>query len=106
MQKAIALEPARAEYRFNLGFVMESHGDFAGAVEPLQKAVELNQGKDPRFLAALAKAYDKTGHPAEAVKAAQEALDRANEAHDERTARTLRTDIATYEQEGGSGQPQ
>jgi len=106
MQKAIELEPARAEFRFNLGFVMESHGDFAGAVEPLQKAVELNQGKDPRFLAALAKAYDKTGHPAEAVKAAQEALDRANEAHDERTARTLRTDIATYEQEGGSGQQQ
>jgi Tfp pilus assembly protein PilF len=106
MQKAITLEPARAEYRFNLGFVMESNGDFAGAVGPLQKAVELNQGKNARFLAELAKAYDKTGHPAEAVKTAQQALDRANEVHDERTARDLRTDIATYEQDSGTVQAQ
>jgi tetratricopeptide (TPR) repeat protein len=102
MQKAIALEPSRAEFRFNLGFVLESRGDFAGAVEPLEKAVELNQGKNARFLAELAKAYDKTGHPAEAVKTAQQALDRATEDHDERTARNLRTDIATYEQESGT----
>jgi Flp pilus assembly protein TadD len=106
MQKAIALEPARAEYRFNLGFVMESQGDFVGAVEPLQKAVELNQGKNSRFLAELAKAYDKTGHPADAVKAAQQALDRAKEDHDERAARDLRTAIATYEQESGAVQAQ
>jgi len=93
-----------AEYRFNLGFVMESEGDFAGAVAPLEKAVELNQGKNARFLAELAKAYDKTGHPAEAVKTAQQALDRATEDHDEKTARDLRTVIATYEQEGGKVQ--
>jgi tetratricopeptide (TPR) repeat protein len=102
MQKAIALEPMRAEFRFNLGFVMESQGDFAGAVAPLEKAVELNEGKNARFLAELAKAYDKTGHPAEAVKTAQLALDRATVDHDERTARDLRTDIATYEQDSGS----
>ena len=83
---------------------MESEGDFAGAVAPLEKAVELNQGKNARFLAELAKAYDKTGHPAEAVKTAQQALDRATEDHDEKTARDLRTVIATYEQEGGKVQ--
>jgi Tfp pilus assembly protein PilF len=106
MQKAIALEPTRAEFRFNLGFVMESQGDFAGAVGPLEKAVELNQGKNSRFLAELAKAYDKTGHPAEAVKTAQQALDRATVDHDERTARDLRTVIATYEQDSGSAAAQ
>jgi tetratricopeptide (TPR) repeat protein len=104
MRKAIAIEPARAEYRFNLGFVLESQGDFAGAVEPLQKAVELNEGKNPRFLSELARAYDKTGHPAEAVKTAQEALGRAVEDHDEQTAAALRTALAGYEQEAGAGQ--
>jgi Tfp pilus assembly protein PilF len=104
MKKAIELEPARAEFRFNLGFVLESQGDFAGAVAPLEKAVELNQGKSSRFLSELAKAYDKTGHPAEAVKTAREALDRAKEDHDEKSARDLRTVIAGYEEEAGAGQ--
>jgi Flp pilus assembly protein TadD len=104
MQRAIELEPTRAEFRFNLGYVMESQGDFAGAVEPLQRAVELNQGKNPRFLAELAKAYDKTGHPAEAVKAAQQALDRATEDHDDKTAAALREILAGYEREMGPGQ--
>jgi tetratricopeptide (TPR) repeat protein len=104
LKKAVELEPTRAEFHFNLGFVMESQGDFGGAVGPLEKAVELNQGKNPRFLAELAKAYDKTGHPAEAVKAAQQALDRATEDHDERTAAALRTILAGYQQEMGPGQ--
>ena len=51
-----------------------------------------------------AKAYDKTGHPAEAVKSAQQALDRAKEDHDEKAARDLRTVIAGYEEEAGAGQ--
>jgi Flp pilus assembly protein TadD len=106
MQKAVALEPMRAEFRFNLGFVMESEGDFAGAVAPLEKAVELNQGKNARFLAELAKAYDKTGHPADAAKAAQQALDRATEDHDEQAAAALRTMLAGYERESGSVQTQ
>jgi Flp pilus assembly protein TadD len=100
LQQAIVLEPRSAEFRFNLGFVLESRGDFAAAVAPLQKAVELSHGKNSRFLAELARAYDKTGHRAEAVKAAQEALDRATEDHDEKTAAALRTVLEGYEREG------
>lgn len=64
----------------------------------------MNEGKNPRFLSELARAYDKTGHPAEAVKTAQEALGRAVEDHDEQTAAALRTALAGYEQEAGAGQ--
>ena len=61
LQKAAALESTSATFQFNLGFVTERSGDYAGAVSPLEKAVELSQGKNSRFLAELAKVYDKTG---------------------------------------------
>jgi len=106
LQKSISLEPSAAEHRFNLGFVLESQGDFAGAVAPLQKAVELNQGRNSRFLAELAKAYDKTGHFAEAVKTAQQALDRATADRDEKTEAALRTVLEDYERKRKSAPSQ
>ncbi len=106
LQKAITLVPTSVEYRFNLGFVMGLRGNYAGAVEALQKAVELSEGKDWRCLAALAYAYDKTGHSAKAIQSAQRALDLAVQEHDEELAKSLRADLERYEREGVNAQPQ
>jgi Flp pilus assembly protein TadD len=106
LQKAIALVPTSVEYRFNLGFVMGLRGNYAGAVEALQKAVELSEGKDWRCLAALAYAYDKTGHSDEAIQSAQRALDLAVQEHDEELEKGLRGDLERYEREGVNAQPQ
>jgi superkiller protein 3 len=103
-QKAIALDPKSTEYRFNLGYVLESRGDFAGAVAPLQKAVELSEGKSWQCLAELAKAYDKTGHSAEAIEFERQALDLAVKEHDEKLATKLRGDLDRYEHVGTKGQ--
>jgi Flp pilus assembly protein TadD len=106
LQKAIALQPASVEYRFNLGFVLGLRKDFAGAVAALQKAVELSEGKDARCLAALAEAYDKTGHFDEALQSAHRAIDLATQEHDEQTVRTLRSDLARYQRDAAKPQPQ
>jgi Tfp pilus assembly protein PilF len=106
LSKAIDLQPTVAEYQFNLGYVLDSRGDFAGAVVPLEKAVELSVGKNERFLAELANAYDKTGHSIEAVQSAQRALDLALETHDDQLAQSLREAIARYQTEKATAQPQ
>jgi Flp pilus assembly protein TadD len=102
LKKAIELEPGSAEYRFNLGVVLESKGDFAGAVAPFQKAVDLSQGKNWRGYAELAKAYDKSGHPAEAIAAARQAVDLAVQQHQEEAAKHLREMLDGFEHEGGA----
>ena len=106
LQTAVALAPTSAEYRFNLGFVLESRGDYAGAVAPLQKAVELSQGKNWRGLAELANAYNKTGHSAEAIQSARQALDLAIEQHDDQLAKSLRDALERYELDGAASRPQ
>jgi Flp pilus assembly protein TadD len=97
LQKAIAFQPTSSECRFNLGFALESKGDFAAAVAPFEKAVELSGGKNARFLAELAKVYDKTGRSADAVKAAQQALDLAVLQNNEQLERNLREALDGYE---------
>jgi Flp pilus assembly protein TadD len=106
LQKAIALVPAAEEYRFNLGVVLESRGDNAGAVAAFQKAVELSRGRNWRSLAELAKAYDKTGRFAEAIEAVKQALDLTVAQHDEQDAQALRDMLEGYEREGAKAQPQ
>ena len=106
LQKAIALEPTSPEYRFNLGFVLEKRGDFAGAISPLLESVELSKGKNWRCLAELAKAYDKTGRPAQAVQSAQQALDLAVQQHDDDGAKNLREALDRYQQDGQKATPQ
>jgi Flp pilus assembly protein TadD len=101
-QKAITLNPKSTEYRFNLGYVLESRGDFAGAVAPLQKAVELSEGKSWQCLAELAKSYDKTGRSAEAVESARQALDLARREHDEQVAANLQQAVESYERDSTS----
>jgi Flp pilus assembly protein TadD len=105
LQKAIALSPASVEDRFNLGFVLGLRGDFAGAVGAFQKCVELSDGKDRRCLAALADAYDKTGHSAEAIQSAHQALDLAIQEHDEQLEKDLRDALERYERDGAKPQP-
>ena len=106
LQKAIALLPTSAEYRFNLGFALESSGDYAAAVAPLQKSVELSNGRNLRFLAELAKAYDKTGRFAEAVQAAQQALDLAVKQHSEAQEKSLRDVLDGYESDNARAKSQ
>jgi Flp pilus assembly protein TadD len=76
---------------------MESHGDYAGAIAPLEKSVELSQGKNVRILSELARAYSRTGRFAEAKQAARQALDLAVQAQDEQTARNLRDALDRYD---------
>jgi Flp pilus assembly protein TadD len=66
-------------------------------VAPFEKAVELSGGKNARFLAELAKVYDKTGRSADAVKAAQQALDLAVLQNNEQLERNLREALDGYE---------
>ncbi len=79
LQKAIAIDPGSVEYRFNLAYVLESRGDFADAIPPLEKAVAISKGRDWRCLAELAKVYDKTGRTADAAQAVRQALDAGNQ---------------------------
>jgi len=105
LQKAISLSPTSVEYRYNLGFVLALRGDSAGAVAAFQKAVELSEGKEWRSLAALADAYNKTGHSAEAIQSAQQALDLALQKHDVQAQKNLRGALARYEHDGAKAQP-
>jgi Flp pilus assembly protein TadD len=92
--------------RFNLGYFLEAQGEFAASVEPLQKAVELSQGRNGRFLAELANAYSKTGHFAEAIDAAQQALDLAAQTHDEQLKKATREALDRYEAASTIAKPQ
>jgi Flp pilus assembly protein TadD len=90
------------EYRFNLAYVLESRGDFAGAIAPLEKAVALSRSKDWRCLAELAKVYDKTGRTAEAMPLARRALDIAAKQNNQRAAKNLQDALDRYEQVSAS----
>jgi Flp pilus assembly protein TadD len=105
LRKAIELDPGSPEYRYNLGIVLESRGDNEGALAAFQKAVELGRGRNWRSLAELAKAYDKTGRAAEAIKAMKQAIGLAVAQHDEQDAQTLRGVLEGYEREGAKAQP-
>ena len=105
-QIAITLVPTSAEYRFNLGYVLESRGDFAGAVAPLEKSVELSKGRDWRSLTELAKAYNKTGRSAEAIQSARQALDLAVQEQDEQRVKNLREVLDRYEHDSTKAQPE
>jgi len=104
-QKAIALQPTSAEYSFNLGYALEQRGDFAGAVAPLQKSVDLSEAKNWRCLAELGNAYNKTGHTPEAIQSVRQALDLALQAHQDALARNLQEIIDGYQKDTTKAQP-
>jgi Flp pilus assembly protein TadD len=85
---------------------LETKGDFTAAVAPLEKAVELSKGRNVRFLSELAKAYDKTGRPAEAVTTAQQALDLAVEQHNQELEKNLRDALDGYQGDAARAKPQ
>jgi tetratricopeptide (TPR) repeat protein len=99
MRQAIAADPGSAEYRFNLGVALEGRGDPEGAIEALTDAVRYSRGKNWRAFAELAKAEDKAGHAAEAIRAVQEAIRLAEEARDDRTAAVLHKALQTFQQD-------
>jgi Flp pilus assembly protein TadD len=102
LQKAISIYPTTVEYR-HLGFVLEARGDYAGAVVPLQKAVELSKGKDWICFAELAKAYVKTGQSTEAVQSAHQALDEAIREGNQQGAKNMQEFLDRY---GAMAKPQ
>jgi Flp pilus assembly protein TadD len=104
-QKAIELLPTSSEYRFNFGFALAANGDYAAALTPLQKAVELSSGKNARFLAELAEAYDKMGRFAEAVTAAQQALDLVVLQHNAPLEKNLRDALDGYQSDAAKAKP-
>ena len=95
--------PRLVEYRFNLAYVLESRGDFAGAITPLERAVALSRSKDWRCLAELAKVYSKTGRTAEAIPLARRALDIAVKQSNPQAAKTLQDALDRYEHESAGG---
>jgi len=54
----------------------------------------------------LANAYNKTGHSAEAIQSARQALDLAIEQHDDQLAKSLRDALERYELDGAASRPQ
>jgi Flp pilus assembly protein TadD len=90
------------EYRFNLAYVLESRGDFAGAIAPLERAVALSRSKDWRCLAELAKVYDKTGRTADAIPLARRALDIATTQNNQQAAKDLQDALDRYEHDSAS----
>ena len=106
IRKAIALNPTSAEYYSNLSYVLGMRGESIGAIAALEKAVEVSQGKEWQCLAALADAYDKAGRSAEAIQAANRALELAFQSHDEGLKRRLQSEIQRYEIERDKAQPQ
>ena len=77
IRKAVAAEPDQPAYLDSLGWLLFRKGDFAGAVEQLEKAVALPGGQDPTLLSHLADAYEKAGKPGPARETRTKALDKA-----------------------------
>jgi tetratricopeptide (TPR) repeat protein len=65
LQKAIKLDPSRAEAHAELGAVLESKRDFTGAIAAFQRAAELAP-KDPVPHYRLSRLYARTGDSAKA----------------------------------------
>ncbi len=99
LRKAIAVDSTSAEYQFNLGVVLEARGDFAAAVDPLIRSVEYSRGKNWLCFAELAKAYAKSGHAADAVQMAQQAINAAEQTGDQQAVAKLRGALAEYQSE-------
>jgi len=106
LQRAVTLRPDSPDYQFTLGYVLELHGDAAGALGPLQKSVELTQSKNGQYLMELANVYDKTGHSAEAIQTAHQALDVAEQSHDDQLTKNVRDALGRFESEPQTAKPE
>lgn len=99
LQTAADLKPDSPEYRYNLGLVLGMRGDLAKAIDALEAAVTMSSSKDWRFLAVLVATYDKAGHPSDAARTMQQALDLATAQQNDQAAAQLRVALDHYRQE-------
>jgi len=100
-EQASALAPDDPHSRINIAWVLATSSDAsirdgARAVEFAQKAVELSNAKDPKFLRTLAAAYAETGRFSEAIDVAQQAMDAATSQANLGVAHLLQGDIDLY----------
>jgi protein O-mannosyl-transferase len=100
-EKALALAPEDPHSRINIAWVLATASDAsirdgAKAVEFAQKAVELSNTEDPKFLRALAAAYAEAGRFSEAIEAAQRGMEIATGQSNFQLANLLQGDIALY----------
>ena len=101
-QTALKLEPDNARALSNFAWVLAtwpepSVRDGARAIELAQRANRLADGQDPVILCALAAGYAEGGRFAEAVTAAQRALQLAAARSDAALADALRSQIKLYQ---------
>ena len=78
-----------------------ARGNFTGAIEPLRRSAELSHNRNWRSLAELAKAYDMSGRPVDAVRAAEQAVAAAEESR-AGNLDALRKALALYRQRAGN----
>jgi len=91
IRQALQVEPNDGFYIDSLGWVYYQRGNYAKAVEHLERAAEL-VGDDPTVIEHLGDAYEKAGRAADATRAYREALGHAKE---EDQIQRLRTKIDT-----------
>jgi Flp pilus assembly protein TadD len=68
--------------------------------------VELSESKNWHCLAELARAYDKTGHPAQAIPLVRQALDLALQEHNDPLVKNLQELLDRYQRDTTQPQPQ
>lgn len=73
--KALAAEPDNSAYLDSMGWVLYKLGDFKGAIEYLEKAVDDPDGSDMTLWDHLGDAYRQAGQPKKALEAWQKALE-------------------------------
>jgi Flp pilus assembly protein TadD len=103
LHRAIKDEPASAEFHFNLGVVLETRGDYEGAIRALTESIRYSRGENWRCFAELGKAFNKTGRRAEAVRAIEQAIAVAEQAHADEAVGELRKALKTLQREGAGG---
>ena len=78
IRRALAISPHDGFYIDSLGWVFYQRGDYAQAVEYLERAVAI-AGDDPTIAEHLGDAYLKAGRPGDALRVYRDALSRATE---------------------------
>jgi tetratricopeptide (TPR) repeat protein len=103
MEKAVALAPKAADYRYNFGRVLAAKGDLPTAVVQFEEAAKLSAMQEPVILEMLAATYSDTGRYAEAVSTARQALELAIRQRNDALATRLKTSLTRYEGLARSG---
>ena len=100
-QAALEIEPLAVLPLNNLAWVLSTSDDAefrngSRAVELAERAVQLSQAQNPRFIRTLAAAYAADGRFSDASEAAERALSLAREQNNFDLARAIQKDIDLY----------